>query len=491
LSRIRELLSDSVIYGLSGVVARFINYLLVPFYTKFFNPAEYGIIGLIYAAIVFLNVIYTFGMESSYIRYAADRKQSDDVFKTVQVTLIGAGAGLCGLIWLLSPAVMPLMSLDGGGSNLFFMMLVILWLDALGIVPYAELRLVRKAVTYASIRLVNVGINVALNLYLVIVLGWGLEAILISNIIASLFSTGTLFIITLPKYKGVWSYDLLKTALLFGLPYVPNGIGFAINEVLDRFFLNAMSVADITRLYGPGYGPEEITGIYNACYKLAIFMLIVVQMFKLAWQPFFMRHSTEDDAPAVFRDVFRYFNYVSGMVVLSVGLFAQEIVQIRVPLLDATIIDSRYWMGLEIVPWLLLAYWFQGWFVNLSAGIFIRERTIELPGITLAGASVTILLNWLMVPVLGMTGSALATLCCYAVMCLILYARSRKVFPVAYQWFRSFGMMACAMAPVLYGTFLSGIDFSIYNKILLFLSGGAVMSVLCFVPSGWYRRADR
>jgi O-antigen/teichoic acid export membrane protein len=488
LSRIRELLSDSVIYGLSGVVARFINYLLVPFYTKFFNPAEYGVIGLIYAAIVFLNVIYTFGMESSYIRYAADRGRSDDVFKTVQLSLLGIGTGLCGLLWLAAPVIMPLMSLDGGGGNLFFMMLVIIWLDALGIVPYAELRLIRKAVSYATIRLVNVAINVGLNLYLVIVLGWGLEAILISNIIASLFSTGVLFIITLPKYKGVWSYDLLKTALLFGLPYVPNGIGFAVNEVLDRFFLNAMSVDDITRIYGSGYSPEEITGIYNACYKLAIFMLIVVQMFKLAWQPFFMRHATADDAPAVFRDVFRYFNYVSAVVVLTVGLFAQEIVRINVPLLDATIIDSRYWMGLSIVPWLLMAYWFQGWFVNMSAGIFIREKTIELPGITIAGSVVTVLLNLLLVPKLGMTGSALATLACYAAMCAILFVRSRRVFPVSYQWGRAVAMMAVSLAPVLYGTYWPVNDFSIHIKLLLFLTSGTVLTVLCFVQFRYFSK---
>lgn len=488
MSRIRELLSDSVIYGLSGVVARFINYLLVPFYTKFFNPAEYGVIGLIYAAIVFLNVIYTFGMESSYIRYAAERGRSDDVFKTVQLSLLGIGTGLCGLLWLAAPAIMPLMSLEDGGGNLFFMMLVILWLDALGIVPYAELRLIRKAVSYATIRLVNVGINVGLNLYLVIGLGWGLEAILISNIIASFFSTGVLFILTLPKYKGVWSYDLLKTILLFGLPYVPNGIGFAINEVLDRFFLNAMSVTDITRIYGAGYAPEDITGIYNACYKLAIFMLIVVQMFKLAWQPFFMRHATADDAPAVFRDVFRYFNYVAAIVVLTVGLFAHEIVRINVPLLDATIIDSRYWMGLSIVPWLLLAYWFQGWFVNLSAGIFIREKTIELPGITIAGSVVTVLLNLLLVPEIGMTGSALATLACYATMSAILYVRSRRVFPVSYQWGRALGMMAVSLIPVLFGTYWPANDFSIHIKLLLFLISGAVLTVLCFVRFEYFSK---
>ena len=465
MSRIRELFSDSLIYGLSSVVARFINYLLVPFYTLYFDPAEYGVIGLIYAAIVFLNVIYTFGMESSYIRYAANEKDKSAVFVTLQVALLVVATALSGMIWASGDFIMPLMSLDmEGGLFLFGMMLTILWLDGLSIVPYAHLRLIRRSLAYAVIKLTNVIINVALNLYLVIVAGWGLEAILISNVIASAVSLLMLFVVTLPLYRSKPNLSILKTALLFGLPYVPNGIGFAINEVLDRFFLNAMDPDAILNIYGTAWSPEEITGIYNACYKLAVFMLLVVQMFRLAWQPFFMRHADSESAPELFSRVFLLFNVAAAGVFIFVGVFVHEIVAVNIPVLNGTIIDSRYWDGLHIVPFLLMAYWFQGMFVNFSAGIFIKEKTGLFPRITFIGAGFTLALNFILVPFLGMLGSALATLTCYGVMSLLTLYHSQKVFPVPYHFKHVILIVVAASVTVFIG---SDLDIDSYNTLLL------------------------
>lgn len=454
MSRIKELFSDSLVYGLSSVVARFINYLLVPFYTFYFNPAEYGLIGLIYAAIVFLNVIYQFGMESAYIRYASDQnRRPGKVFVTLQLALLGAATGLSLLLyWGASPFVLPLMSLDiEGGQQLFAMMLGILWLDALGIVPFAHLRIVRKSYTYALIKLLNVIVNVGLNIYLVAFLGFGLEALLISNIIASGIALLLLIAVTLPLYKAAPELAILKTALLFGLPYVPNGIGFAINEVLDRFFLVRLSPEQLSAIYETPYSAEEITGIYNACYKLAVFMLLTVQMFRLAWQPFFMRYARDKDSPELFARVFLYFNAVSALVFIGIGLFTAEIAALPVPVLDGTLIDSRYWAGLHIVPVLLLAYWFQGWFVNFSAGIFIQEKTIHFPKITLYGALVTVGGNLLLTPLLGMMGAALATLGCYALMSLLAYYYARKLYPVGYPLGSVLGMMTASVGVVWLG----------------------------------------
>lgn len=483
-SRIRELFSDSLIYGLSSVVARFINYLLVPFYTLYFDPAEYGIIGLIYAAIVFLNVIYTFGMESAYIRYAGQKaKDAKRVFVTVQITLLGVATALGSLLyWLGGPILLPLMSLDfEGGASLFGMMLIILWLDALGIVPYAHLRIIRKSFTYAIIKLVNVVINVGLNLYLVISLGWGLEAILISNILASGAALLMLMAVTLPMYKATPDLAVLKTALVFGLPYVPNGIGFAINEVLDRFFLVRLSPEQLASIYGTPYTGEEITGIYNACYKLAVFMLLTVQMFRLAWQPFFMRYSTDKDSPEMFARVFLYFNMLSAAVFIGIGVYAHQIVAMEVPFLGGTIIDSRYWAGLHIVPVLLMAYWFQGWFVNFSAGIFIKEQTIKFPRITLYGAIVTLTGNIFLVPVLGMMGSALATLGCYALMSFFAWYYSNQVYPVKYPVKIVIFMMAWASLIVWAGYEFDGFFVNeALTRVLLLLIGFAGIAV------GWF-----
>lgn len=482
VSRIKKLFSDSVVYGLSSVVARFINYLLVPFYTMYFNPAEYGIVGLVYAAIMFLGVLYSFGMESAYIRYAKGSGTDDKkVFVTLQLSLLGVATALGLLLYFAAkPLLLPLMSLDfEGGAQLFVLMLSILWLDSLTIVPYAHLRIVRQSWVYAIIKLVNVIINVSLNLYLVIVLGWGIEAIFISNIIASGAAVVMLMIACRTMYAGKPEFAILKTALIFGLPYVPNGIGFAINEVIDRFFLVRMDEATIEAIYGHPYTADEITGIYNACYKIAVFMLLGVQMFRLAWQPFFMRYAEAKDSSALFGSVFFYFNLACGAIFLTVAIFAEEIVALQVPFLGGTLIDSRFWSGLEIVPYLLLAYWFQGWFINFSAGIFIKDQTLKFPRITLYGAAITLAGNIILVPLFGMVGSAIATLLCYGFMSLLAYFYAQKYYPVKYPLKSVILMMISSVIVVnLTGLHTLVPVQELFWKIFLFAAGQLVLLVV-------------
>jgi O-antigen/teichoic acid export membrane protein len=439
MSRIKELASDTAVYGLSSVVARFLNYLLVPFYTEFFAPGEYGVISLIYAGIVFLNVLFTFGMESSYIRYASEREGSRNVFRTIQTLLLGVGTTLAVLMYVAGDWMMPVMSLTPADKTIFSVLIGILWFDSLSIVPYAELRLVRKSWTYAGYRLANVGINLVLNIYLVAGLGWGIEAVLWSNLAASSITALGLWFHTWGQLGGTFDAAIVRQVLLFGLPYVPNGLGFAINEVIDRFFINSMSYDTIARLYGSEYTADDITGIYNACYKLAIFMLLTVQMFRMAWQPFFMKYAKSDDNTSTFAAVFDWFNIFAATIFLLISLFVVEIAGLKVPFLgDGTLINSRYWAGLSIVPMLLLAYWFQGWFVIFSAGIFIKEKTKLLPGITAVGAVVTLVLNILLVPVLGMEGAALATLACYAITSGLILYYSHREMKVPYRMVRAF-----------------------------------------------------
>lgn len=444
MSKIKELASDTAVYGLSSVVARFLNYLLVPFYTGFFAPGEYGVISLIFAAFVFLNVIFTFGMESSYIRYGSEREGSKDVFRTIQSTMFAAGTVFALLMYFSSGWMMPLLSLEGAEAGSIYLMLIgILWFDALGIVPYAELRLVRKSFTYATYRIFNVIINLSLNIYLIAGLGMGIEAVLWSNLAASAITTIGLWIHTRSQLAGRFDIPILKKVLLFGLPYVPNGLGFAINEAVDRFYLNSMSPEAIQAIYGIAYSPEDITGIYNACYKLGIFMMLTVQMFRMAWQPFFMKYAKAEDNRVVFAQVFDWFNIFAGIIFVVISLFVAEIAAIRMPFMDgSTLINDRYWAGLSIVPVLLLAYWFQGWFVVFSAGIFIKEKTKLLPGITLAGSVITVSLNFILVPIMGMMGAAIATLTCYAVISVVLLHYSQKALQVRYRMLKALYVIA-------------------------------------------------
>ena len=446
MKKLRELLSDTLIYGISSVLARFIGYLLVPLHTDVFPTSEYGVVSLVYAGLAFLNVVFTFGMESAYLRYAKDRDQAKNVFKTLQIGLGVLSTVLAAALVFLSPALMPAMSLESTGSqNLYWMMLGILWFDTMVLVPFAELRLVRRQWLFAIFKTGNILVNVGLQFYLILGLNWGIEAVFFASLMASGLTTIALWIATAPMLKGSWDTPVFRKALKFGLPFVPAGLGYAINETLDRFFLgNYLSQSTVAELYSPDMTPDDVVGIYSACYKLSVFMLLLVQMFRMAWQPFFLRESDDPDAPELYRDVFRYFNVVAGICFLVVALFAQQIVQIKVPVLDVYLVGEQYWSGLTIVPVLLGAYWFQGWYMNFSAGIFIEEETKILPVITLIGAGITVVANLLLIPHYGMMGSAYATFLSYASMAMMLYYKSVRVYPVNYQIMRAFLMMLIA-----------------------------------------------
>ncbi|HBX65624.1 MAG TPA: hypothetical protein DEG32_05540, partial [Balneolaceae bacterium] len=335
---------------------------------------------------------------------------------------------------------------------------------------------------FAVLKTGNVVVNLGLNFYLILGLDYGIEAVFISNLVASMLTALVIWIFTIPMFMGEWNTNLLKKALLFGLPFIPAGFGHAINELVDRFFLKAMDQSVIDSIYSADYTPDDIVGIYGACYKLAVFMLLIVQMFRMAWQPFFMRQSEEESAPQTFSQTFTLFNAAAATVFLFVALFAQQIVSIKIPILDFYLVDEKFWAGLSIVPVLLLAYWFQGWYINFSAGIFISETTKRLPQITLIGAGITIAANLILIPMFGMMGSALATLASYAVMALIIYYYSTKAFEVPYKLVTGFGMMILAaglfyLKPTVISFGLS----ELIASLLLFTAGIASIGFISYI----------
>lgn len=483
MKQLKELFSDTLIYGVSSVFTRFISYLLVPFYTGVFDTDEYGIISLIFVLMAFLNVVLTYGMESTYFRFAKDRDKAKDIFKTLQLCLFGTTILLVAVIWLLNPILNPIIGLVEP-FPLFTLMLGILAFDTLSAVPFAELRLARKPVKFALLKMINVFINIGLNLYLILVMNLGIEAVLISNVVASIITAIFVWVLTFNMLKGMWDGEFLKKALVFGLPFVPAGIGYVTNEMIDRVFLKKMDSEALTALYGLTesgleYTGEDIVGIYSACYKLAVVMLLLVTVFKFAWQPFFMRKSDQEDAPQLFSETFRYFNLGAAFIFVFFSLFITSIVQIKIPFTDATLIGEDYWLGLNIVSPLLMAYWFQGWYINFSAGIFIGDKTKVLAFITLIGSAITLVGNIIFVPSFGMIASAYTTLGSYAVMALIIYYYSKKAFDVPYKLWQGFFVIAIAeFSLALQPTFIEVIGSKIWASTILFILSMSVLGLM-------------
>lgn len=428
LDKIKSLGADTAVYGVSTIIGRFLNFLLVPFYTNVLSTSQYGIVATVYSYIAFMNIIYIYGMESAYFKYASTREIGSDkqIFSTPFFSILATSVVFSGLIFLTSSGLSSLIQVPYQFEDTIKYSAIILLLDSLSIIPFAALRLQRKVKTFAAIKLVNITVNVIANVVLLLKYHAGVEGIFISGVIASAVTLALLLPEILSKLTLSFAGKLdkhtilrLYTALLkFGLPYIPAGLAAMMVQVIDRPILLALT-------------NESTVGIYQANYRLGIFMMLVVSMYDYAWRPFFLTHANDPDAKQLFAKILTYFTFFSSILILLVSLYIDDLVKFRV--LGRFIINPAYWSGLGIVPIVLLGYLFNGIFVNLMAGIYIEKRTSHLPYITGIGAAVNVIANLLLIPRFGMFGAAWATFFAYASMALAIYIVSQKYYPVQYE----------------------------------------------------------
>lgn len=421
LDRIFKLGKEAAIYGLSSIVGRFLNFLLVPFYTNYLATAEYGVVANTYAYIAFAAVIYGYGMDSAYMRFVAslekwDRKQA------VSVPLFSlAGTSLIFSLALYASAPMLAGLLGIENADYVRYSAGILFFDTMMIVPFAYLRMENRARMFAGMRILNIVITVVLTVIFLVVLHKKAETVFIANIVASGFTAMLLLVIVRKEFTLRFSTSLYQEMLRFGLPYIPAGLAGIAIQVIDRPILQALT-------------DNDTVGIYQANYRLGVLMMLVVGMFDYAWRPFFLTHAKDADAPRLFSKVFTYF--VSGMmfVFVTVTLFIDDLV--RIPIFGRHFIGSNYWGGLSIVPIVLLSYVFTGAYVNFVVGVYLEKKTKYLPYATGAGAVVNVVTNLLLIPRIGMTGAAIATLLSYVVMAVGIYFPSQRFYHVQYEWSR-------------------------------------------------------
>ncbi|HKI79986.1 MAG TPA: oligosaccharide flippase family protein, partial [Ignavibacteriaceae bacterium] len=292
LNKLKELSKDTAIYGVSTMVGRFLTFLLVPFYTHVFSDFDYGIVSNLYIFIAIFNVIFIYGMDAAYLKYAAAQSEKDDKnnFSTPYLSVFAFGVILVLLILILKKGIFVTFDIPFDHLNLVFLVVPILFIDALNVIPFIKLRIERNAKKFASFKLINIVINVCLNLYLILVLKWGIEAVFISNIAASGFTFLFLLPTVLKHFRLKVRFDLLKKFLKFGIPYLPAGLASMFIQGIDRPILGHLT--DLGTV-----------GVYNANYKLGILMMLFVSMFQYAWQPFFLQNAEEKNAKEIFSKV--------------------------------------------------------------------------------------------------------------------------------------------------------------------------------------------
>ena len=444
----KRLASQTAIYGISSIVGRVLTYLLVPVYTAAFAPADFGIVTGLYAYVSFLNVVFTYGMETTFFRFAnrpgADREQLYN--QALSLLLLTSAVGT-GALALAARPLMSLLDVPPGQERYAVWVALILGLDAVAALPFARLRLAGRARRFAGIRMASIVLNVALNLFFIVLcpavlagkyhLGglqplvaavydpsMGVGYVFLANLVAS---AATLLLLAreLLDFRFALDLNFLRPLLAYAAPLLVMGLAGMVNETLDRILLPRWLPVG----YYPGRSSLAAVGIYGACYKLSIFMSLVIQAFRYAAEPFFFAQSADKNSPATFALVLKWFTLCCAVIFVTISLNVEDlgVLFLRRP---------EYREGLAVVPILLLANLFLGVYYNLSVWFKLTDKTYYGSYIGLGGAVVTIALNFWLIPVLGYLGAAVTTLVCYAGMALACWRLGERHFPVPYPALR-------------------------------------------------------
>lgn len=463
IDKIKSLSKQTLIYGTSTIVGRFLNFILVPFYTNVFPPSEYGIVNIIFAYIAFLNIFYSLGFEAGYFRFASSNEigTPKQNFSHPFLTILANAVILSGIILLFSGSIVSVTGIKD--SSIVTYSAFILLFDALALVPFAYLRLNNKAKVFASIKIANILVNVGLNLVLILVFKLGLVAVFISNLAASIVTLLLLMPVILKNLNFSFNKELFKELRKFSLPYLPAGLAAIIVQVIDKPIMQYLT--DV-----------KTVGIYSANYKLGIFMMLIVSMFEYAWRPFFLNNAKDPGAKPLFAKVLTIFVGAASLMFIVLTFFIDNIVETPLPF-KGHIIGEKYWQGLVIVPTVLFSYIFLGIYTNLMAGIYIEKKTRYLPLISGLGAVLNVIVCFALIPVMGIMGGAIATLVSYIAMAVYIYYVSQRFYPVQYELGKIsaiLGVNVLALG-VFYGTYMH-LDL-IYKVLLTVILCGVIIYI--------------
>jgi O-antigen/teichoic acid export membrane protein len=451
---LRQLASETVLYGFSSVVGRVLNYLLVPLYTSILLPADYGLLTEWYAYAALLQVVYTYGMETAYFRFAQQEPESFDLAVSALLMSSFVFSGL--LVLFATPITVGIT--HPGCERYVYYFSAILAIDAVLAIPFAQLRLQKRALFFASTKLLQIGLNIVLNLVLLYgcaniyagtcsaglrpcVVYWydparNVDYVFIANLVANAAAL-PLLSKWLRQVKFRWSWKSLRPMLVYAWPLLLMGLAGTVNEMLSRAMLRHW----LPPGFYPGQSNETILGIFGACYKLAVFMLLGIQAFRYAAEPFFFAHAQTRNAPALFSTVMHWFVLGACFILFSVSA--------NLDLLGHLLLrKAEYREALGIVPYLLLGYLFLGLYYNLSVWFKLTDNTRYGTWLAGIGALVTVLLNVVLIPIVGYWGSVWATAASYATMSFLCYYWGQKNYPISYQPGRKLAYVVGTMGSV-------------------------------------------
>lgn len=422
----KSLFKDTFIYGLATVLPRMLSFLLVPLYTEVFSTEKYGVVIFVFSYLIFFNVILSYGMETTVFRYYNKLKDKSKVISTATISMLGSS-----LVFLIAASIFKVEISELTDIKLSYIELIIwiLYLDAICVIPFAYMRIRKKSMTYAAIKIAGVIMNLGLNLFFLLGLPFwknnfeSLGKICIDDSIQYIFisfviSSGLSLILISPffvRLKYQFNFELWKKMLNYSWPVLVAGLAFSINETLDKILLKYLLPENIS---------EAQVGIYGACYKLSVFMTLFATAFRLGVEPFFFSHAQTKNPKKAYALITKYFSILGFLILLGVIVF--------IDYLKLIIRGEEFYEALSIVPILLLANLCLGIYHNLSVWYKITDKTKYGAYISGIGAIFTLLINIIFIPVYGFKASAVATLVAYGSMMLLSYIIGQRQYKIDY-----------------------------------------------------------
>lgn len=472
MSGIKKLAGQTMWYGVSSIAARFLNYLLTPFLTAVLTKADYGKMSLVYSAIPVLNILFTYGMETAFFRFADKDADKRTIYNTTATSIV-ISTILFGCTLLFFNDELAKLAGVGNYPELIKLSIFIIILDTFAVIPFAKLRLDSKPRKYAFIKVAGIVINIFFTFFFLLWCRDKVAAdpasfwsyfyspknnpvyyIVMANLLQAAISLLLLYkeILNI-KFKidtNVW-----KQQLKYSAPLIIVGLGGVINEVLDRQMLH---------IWVPGTDTfkEEQVGIYSACYKLSILISLFVQAFRMGAEPFFFKQAEGENPQRIYARVMKFFIIVICIMFLVVALYLP---------VWRYFIASKHWEGLKIVPILLLANMFLGIYYNLSIWYKLSNKTSAGAYITLTGAAITIGINYFFIPHFGYMACAWATFFCYCSMMIFSFVWGQKEYRIPYAWKKLCAYMIIAV--LLF--FIHKLIISFTDNNIISLSTGTVL----------------
>jgi O-antigen/teichoic acid export membrane protein len=420
LGKIKRLAGETVLYGLGSILPRFLNFLLVKLHTEVFSPDQYGVITNLYAYVAVINIIFIFGMETAYFRFANKPEASEQkIFNLTQTVVVVFSLFFSVVLITLATPVSTLLEISGH-SNLVIWLVIIMFIDAVAAIPFARLRHKKQPLKFAIGKLINITLFIGLNVYLLLgPFEPSISFVVIANLIANAFYV-ILFFKTLISWRPQYDREISPQMFHYAYPIMITGLAGMTNEMFSRITLKQW----LPPGFYPGKSVDYALGIFGACYKLAVLMNLAIMAFRYAAEPFFFSNAREKNSPQLFAKVNHYFIIICCLLLLGVGINLDILKHF---------LDKDYWEGLHIVPVLLLAYLFVGIYYNLSVWFKLTDKTYYGTIITVGGALITILANYILIPIAGYEGSSWATLFCYFAMTVTCYWLGQRYYPIPYN----------------------------------------------------------